>query len=160
MSQFKTTLQQVVNELDAEIARLSSARQTLSGVLAETTNGVAATAATTKRDNTVRPKAPRLDVRSSKPRKPATPTALNLDRPTTMGGAVKLVIRSLNGQDFTFGQLREIMERDYADLLEKSPTGLKGNISYWASHGKLSKTGEGADAVYRVQEKEWFEPAA
>lgn len=84
----------------------------------------------------------------------AVPEVASYDKPTTCAAAMKLVIR--NNARFTSGQLRDALmqDRDYAKLVEQSPTSGPGNLLYWTNQGYLELRGE----VYHVtaRGKEWF----
>lgn len=81
------------------------------------------------------------------------------DKATTVGGAMKQVIRTIS--EFTGAQLRDALRKDadYGKLLDQSPTAFTGNLIYWSNQGYLEKDGDGAlEAVFTVTKegREWF----
>jgi hypothetical protein len=74
---------------------------------------------------------------------PAAPV-VNGEKPTSLGGAMKLLIRSLV-QPFTQDQLRAALDadKDFAKLLEEaSASTFYSNLAYWSKTGKLAQTGD------------------
>lgn len=90
--------------------------------------------------------------------KRVTGAAELLDKPQTVGGAMKLLIR--NQTRFTGEALRNLMQTDadYQKLLESAGPGAFGaNLRYWAKQGYLSMDGETPlEATFTVKDKEWF----
>lgn len=81
------------------------------------------------------------------------------DKATTVGGAMKQVIRTI--AEFTGAQLRDALRKDadYEKLLDQSPTAFCGNLIYWSNQGYLERDGDGAlEALFKVTSKgrEWF----
>jgi hypothetical protein len=69
---------------------------------------------------------------------------VNGEKPTSLGGAMKLLIRSLV-QPFTQDQLRAALDadKDFAKLLEEaSASTFYSNLAYWSKTGKLAQTGD------------------
>jgi len=97
---------------------------------------------------------------SPKPNAPTKASAgLGLDKPTTLGRAMKTLIRELTR--FEPATLRGMLEADadYAKLLaQTSDTAFAGNLCYWANQGYLEQEGTGAERIYKVTAagKEWF----
>ena len=95
---------------------------------------------------------------------PAPAGAVNtaLDKPTSVGAAMKGLIRSLAGKAFTGEGLRQKLEMDdhTAALLEASSAGVvAGNLTYWTKQGYLAKDGETPlESSYTVTPagEEWF----
>lgn len=83
-----------------------------------------------------------------------------LEKPTSVGAAMKLLIRDT--PMFTGEGLRQKLEMDadYAKLLaESSPGVVAGNLTYWSSQGYLKRNGETPlESTYTVTSagKEWF----
>jgi len=82
-----------------------------------------------------------------------------LDKPQSIGGALKQFIREAKGA-FTGEAMRQLMQADpdYARLLENGSAGvLQANLSYWVKQGYLSRAGESPlEATYTVLNREWF----
>lgn len=86
-------------------------------------------------------------------------TAL-LEKPATLGGAMKRLIAGFSGP-FTSEQLYSALraDADFAALLAASPTGVAGNLGYWSEKsGKLKKSGTGDTMTYAVIDREFFAP--
>ena len=83
---------------------------------------------------------------------PATGTAGDLDKPDTLSGAMKQIVRGFKGT-FTSGAVRTALQgdKDFIKLLEDcGASALPSNLNYWAKTGKLKKTGEGDEAIYEL----------
>jgi hypothetical protein len=84
---------------------------------------------------------------------------LELDRPTTMGGAMKTIIWAKTGP-FTGEELRNEMlaDKGYAQLFEVAgPGAFSANLKYWAKQGYLKMKGETPlEATFTVVDREWF----
>lgn len=75
-----------------------------------------------------------------------------LEAPTSTGAAMKLEICGLN-RPFTAAELRALCDTKHAAVMAaSSPAGFMGNLTYWASHGKLKRAGE----HYTVTEPAFF----
>jgi hypothetical protein len=81
-----------------------------------------------------------------------------LDRPKTLGGAMKAVIR--NQTRFTGESLRQLMLEDkhYAQLFEMNgPGAFSANLKYWAKQGYLEMAGDAPlEATFKVKHRDWF----
>lgn len=83
---------------------------------------------------------------------PAGAKGIELEKPETVGGAMKYLARRFK-KPFTVTELTEAMkaDEDFEKLLEDSgPTVMSSNLFYWTKTGRLKKVGEGADATYEV----------
>lgn len=87
----------------------------------------------------------------------ATVSAIDkLDKPTTIGGAMKLIIRTAKAP-FGLDHVRESLkaDADWAKLLaESSDSAVNANWSYWLSKGKIEACAGG----FRIAEPEFFAP--
>lgn len=111
-----------------------------------------------------KPAAAKRAVKSPEPKTPAAPTPplrsfANLDKPESLGAAMKLEIRTLT--KFTGEELRDRLLADEHNkaLLEAASSGLfQANLTYWAKQGHLTTSGEETPlkSTYTIGNKEFF----
>jgi uncharacterized protein YlxP (DUF503 family) len=81
-------------------------------------------------------------------------TGMDLDKPTTVGGAMKLICKAYVKKSFTMQDVIAALEadKDYNKFYQESSgvSTVYANLAYWSKTGKLEKIGEGADATYKV----------
>lgn len=81
-----------------------------------------------------------------------------LDKPQSIGGALKSFIR--NQTRFTGESMRALLlaDPDYARLIENGSAGvLQANLTYWVKQGYLSREGDSPlEATYTVVDRDWF----
>jgi uncharacterized coiled-coil protein SlyX len=158
-----TTLNSEIARLQAELAPLQAAVAVLCSKLPPVPRGKVppqATRATRARVQKINGAARKQEAavlaRPVAPRQvPAGALAL-LDRPTTIGGAMKQLITAT--PKFTSEDLRTALVGQYPDLAGQDDFQLRftANLGNWKMTGKLDKTGE----VYSVVNKEFFATAA
>lgn len=79
----------------------------------------------------------------------------SLDKPDTVGGAMKQIIRGLK-PGFDLETVRAALkgDADFAKLHAGNPSGLGNNFEYWTKTGKLVPSGNG----FAIGEPEFFAP--
>jgi len=88
---------------------------------------------------------------------PPARSASNLDKPLTVGGAMKLLFKQRG--KLTRTELKEALlaDADWAKAHEASPSNFAGNLCYWSTSGKLKKSGDENNETFTVAEKSFFE---
>ena len=74
------------------------------------------------------------------------------EKPTTLGGAMKYMAKRFK-KPFSMQDLTDALkaDTDFEQILEEAnPSSLYGNLAYWAKTGKLTKEGDGAEALFTV----------
>ena len=86
----------------------------------------------------------------TRPTGTAAPAVPSTEEPQTVAGAMKVIVPKL-AQPFTAAQVIETLKAQYPALMETDGAELRpyGNLAYWAKTGKLTKTGDGAEAQFR-----------
>jgi hypothetical protein len=84
-----------------------------------------------------------------------------LNKPKTVGGAMKLLARQWG--TFTRGEMKAALEsdRDWSKLIADNPQPFSDNLIYWSTSGKLKRTDGESQAAdsFTVMDKLWFEKA-
>ena len=78
-------------------------------------------------------------------------------KPSTLSGSMKLEISRV--KEFTLQELQTLVDEKYREEdFHKNAAGnsFYGNLTYWAKTGRLEKSGDGAKAVFKVLDKEFF----
>ena len=79
-----------------------------------------------------------------------------LSKPETLAAAMKQYAR-LAKAPVSAAEMEVHLNSNYPELIAgKSSTAIYANLSYWASHGKMNKTGEGYAATFSITDKDFF----